>query len=96
VVLLVVYPLMFKGVVKKNYESNKMWQGIYMVTEFYPDYFCLDTPVGQSQITYDKIYRILETKTNFYILVGKNQGVIIVKEDCPQGLDEYIRQLAKR
>lgn len=48
---------------------------------------------GILQVQYRQIYRIVETKTNFYIMLSRNQGIIIVKANCLPELIGFLTQL---
>ena len=36
---------------------------------------------------------LYKTKTNFYLMLAKNQGFILVKDNFPEGLDEFLRNI---
>ena len=44
-------------------------------------------------LKYSQIFRILETKTNFYLLTAENQGTIIVKKNCSPALIAFLKEL---
>ena len=46
-------------------------------------------------IPYDKLYRVVETPTNFYLLIARNQGMVIVKENCSAELIAFLQKLGK-
>lgn len=76
---------------KKAYRSNESVQGTWCTYRFYEQGFEMESAIGHSRFAYRKLYRIAETKTNLYLMIAKNQGVILVKQDCPQGLVEFLR-----
>ena len=90
-------PLAFVGIVyfvaKKNYDSNKAAKDAEMTIEFYNDSIVQKTELGSYKVELSKILKIVETKTNFYIMISRNQGLIIKKENMPEGLEEYIKNI---
>jgi hypothetical protein len=91
----IVYPFLFflaKNIgVKKFFESNTLLKDKDISFEFYEDCFEIKHEAGDEKIPYDKLCDIVETKTNFYLMIAKNQGYIIIKENMPEGLDEFLR-----
>ena len=61
--------------------------------EFYNDYFTETNEYGNTKLEYNKLHKIIETKTNFYLMIAKNQGFILVKENFPEGLEEFLRNI---
>ncbi len=83
----------FKKTVKKTYYSNKAITSCVADFEFYDNYVRELTQNGETKLEYSKIYKIIETKTNFYIMASVNQGFIIVKGNCPDGLVDFIKSI---
>lgn len=83
----------FKKTVKKTYYSNKAITSCVADFEFYDNYVREITQNGETKLEYSKIYKIIETKTNFYIMASVNQGFIIVKGNCPDGLIDFIKSI---
>ena len=46
--------------------------------------------MGNIKVEYTKLYKVLETKENFYLLIGRNQGIIIEKRNCSDKLIQFI------
>ncbi len=78
---------------KKLFESNKLMQDMDASLYFYEDSMEESSEVGKTRVAYDKLYRILETETNFYILFSRGQGFIIIKENCSSELISFVRNL---
>ena len=97
IVFAILYPLMFILVknhsVKKVFDSNKITQNVDVTFEFYEDYFEEKHEAGEAKIPYDKLNEIIETKTNFYLMIAKNQGYMISKQNMPDGLEEFIKKI---
>ena len=51
--------------------------------------------LGFTTIPYDKLYRVVETPTNFYLMIARNQGMVIVKENCSAELIAFLQKLGK-
>lgn len=79
--------------IKRTYESNKSMQDLNSSYLFYGDHLEQVNEMGRSVIEYSKLYRVLETKTNFYLMIAKNQGCIILKENCSEELVSFLRTL---
>lgn len=82
--------------IEKAYRANSELQGLVAEILFYPEHLETHNRLGLTQLPYDKIYRIFETKTNFYIMMTKNQGIIVVKENCTPELCSFIRELLEK
>ena len=49
--------------------------------------------IMEMKIEYSKFDEIFETKTNFYLMIAKNQGYMLPKSDMPSELEEFIRNI---
>ena len=91
------YPLLIwllqRRQIKKIFKTNKVLQNEEVKFEFYDTYFTEEYPYGNTRLEYNKLYKIVETKTNFYLMIAKNQGYILVKENFPEGLEEFLRNI---
>ncbi len=91
----IIYPIvlwiMLNHRIKKVYASNKVLQDTDVNYEFYNTYFVETNNYGTTQLEYNKLNKIIETKTNFYLMIAKNQGFILSKSEFPQGLSEFLR-----
>ncbi len=82
---------------KKTYKSNKMLQSNSVATyKFYDTYFEMNSSNSTSKINYTDIIKIIETKINIYLMIGRNQGCILVKDNLPAGLEAFIKDIKKR
>lgn len=79
--------------IKKTYLSNKSYQDIDLTVEFYDTYMVQKSDMSEAKIEYSNIHKIIETKTNFYVMISENQGAILVKENFPDGLEEFIKNI---
>lgn len=93
----ILYPLLIwllqHRQIKKIFKTNKMLQNEEVKFEFYDTYFTEESPYGNTRLEYNKLYKIVETKTNFYLMIAKNQGYILVKDNFPKGLEEFLRNI---
>lgn len=88
-----VYPRRVDRRAAKSFRNNKVVDGLEFEMSLYEDHFEDVSASGRSSIPYEKLYKIIETPTNIYLLYGPNQGVILRKVDLPEGALEFIRQL---
>ena len=78
---------------RKCWQSNKMMQNMVETFYFYEDHVEQISPMGNITIHYDQLYKILEDQKHFYLLIAKNQGSIVNKENCKEQLIDFIREL---
>lgn len=79
--------------IKKLYFSNKVMQDAKVRFRFCDTCFTEIKAIGESTIEYAKLDQIIETKTNFYLMISKNQGFILTKANFPQGLEAFLHTL---
>ena len=94
ILLFILRPVVQNSALKKAYYSNKILQksGLYTFS-FFNDHFESKTARSFSSVEYCYILRILESKTNFYIMIAVNQAYIINKSNCSPELIEFIKSL---
>ena len=99
-VFCVVLPLLMmflqNNQIKRAYKSNKVVQNAEIHFAFYETYFTQKSANGESKLDYDKLYGRLETRTNIYLMISKQQGYILCKSEFPQGLEEFLRSKVKK
>lgn len=95
IVGLFVFKLLDKSSVKRAYKLLiKHNTGIINTKlNFYEDYLEQITDNSNYKLKYDKIYKIIETNDNFYIMITKNQGIVIIKNNCDSKLIDFIKSL---
>ena len=87
---------LFRGIDKRTakiFMQNKLIANQECEFRFYDDHFESITKNGSTQIDYDKIRRIIETKKNIYIMYSDNQGIMMQKP-VPEGFVEFLHQVA--
>lgn len=97
IVFAVIYPIMIfllqNRQIKKVWKSNKVAQDMLVNFEFYDTYFVEKDKNGNTKLDYSNLHKVIETKTNFYLLIAKNQGFILVKENMPEGLADFLKSI---
>lgn len=82
--------------VRKSFSSQKLLGNQHIRYEFLEDHFIVYTDTSRAEIRYPMLYRIIETKTNFYLLLGPNQSFVVKKENCSGELTGFLGELRKR
>ena len=100
--LLILLPCIFVYLVlflKKTIDDIKKNSKIEEFTntyKFYPTYFKIEYSTGNSKFFYFKIFRLIETKNNFYIYMSKNKAFIVSKNGFinsnPEEFKKFIRK----
>lgn len=84
-----------KGI-KKTYYSNKTIDNEISDYKFYETEFTETDSHGSTTFPYTDLTRIIETKTNFYLMIADNQGFIILKDNCSSELISFLRSLKNK
>ena len=94
---LILLPIAQNSALKKAYYSNRTLQksGLYTYN-FFSNHLEAKTAKSFSSVEYCDIYNILESKTNFYIMIAINQAYIINKSNCSPELIEFIKNLKQK
>ena len=89
---LVLYKKRGEKEIRSGWDTNKsLYEGIEVTIEFYEDYFEQSTEYGTMKVDYDKLYKIYEQPEYFYLMLSKNQAVIVEKAVCEEGLIHFLR-----
>lgn len=92
--IFVVFTALVNKTIKDTYYSNKSLLKFPVVfVNFYENRLESDNKQQFSKYDYEDIFKILETKTNFYIMVSANTSIIIVKQNCSQELITFIQEI---
>ena len=78
------------------YRSGKLAVGLEFDLSFFEDHFDTVDAYEQSSIPSDKMHGIHETPTNFYLMTALSSGIILRKEDLPEGADEFLRGVKEK
>jgi len=96
---IILYPILLycklTKAIKKTYMSNELLKDIVETIEFYESHFISKTEKSEVTVKYEELYKILENKTNFYLMIADNQGYIVSKANCSQELIDFIISLKK-
>ena len=84
-----IFSLIGSRMEKKAYYANTAMQDIVLAYSFYPDHVETNNTLGFTTI------RVVETPTNFYLMIARNQGMVIVKENCSAELIAFLQKLGK-
>ena len=90
-------PLIFKIVLgiqaRKTYGDNPRIHNVVFSCSFYEDFMEQSSVLGSTRIYYREIYKVHETGTNFYLMIGRDAGSIIVKKNCSAELIQFLKNL---
>ena len=92
-VIILMLPVFLNIHSKKIWKSNKSAQDLNVKFDFYETFFIETDEHGETKLEYNKLYKIIETKTNFYLMLSKNQGLILNKINLPEGLDKFLKNI---
>lgn len=79
--------------IKRTYKSNKLITKTVGNFSFYESKVVETTDNATVNYKYSDLSSIIETQTNFYLMIAKNQGMIIVKQNCSAELIEFLKGL---
>lgn len=91
------YPILvyglFQWAMHRNYYSQKVPADRICHYEFQEHSFLARTSVSSSEIPYTSLYRVVESGTNFYLMVGASQSFAIKKENCSEELLHFLHKI---
>ena len=82
--------------VEKDKKSQKMSGNFINKYDFYNNYFKVENPEGKAKIFYFKLYRVVETKSYFYIYVSREYAFIVSKLGFTKGSQEDFSRFIKK
>lgn len=77
-------------------ENNKKQEEQEFTFFFYNDHVTIKGKEGKSKYNYKKIYRVYETKTNFYLYVNNDYSLLINKEGFYGSNEREFRDFIKK
>jgi hypothetical protein len=80
----------------KAFRSNKLSENLDYDLSLYDGHFDSVSFRGSSTTPYDKMNEIIETPTNFYLMTAPGVGVILRKQDMPEGAQEFLRGVKEK
>ncbi|WP_026518581.1 YcxB family protein [Butyrivibrio sp. MC2021] len=84
--------LQMKKNVEQAYYSNKRLQDVTTHFSFYEDRVETKSELGNGVIRYEDLYKLIETKENFYLCVASNQASVIIKNNCSEELIAFLHE----
>ena len=78
--------------VKKVWDSNASLREGETVLRFTEGGLEITSPGGQAHLDYDKLYRLIETDTHFYLMTAINMGGGFPKSLCTTEQQSFIRE----
>ena len=99
IVMAAVYPVLMrfsqKKALEKTYKRATAMHDARIDYRFYEDRFVKVFAENEEEYEYEKLYKITETETNFYLMISKTQGYVLVKDNMPEGLADFLKSLQK-
>ena len=80
---------------KKAFQDMVKLNSTHTDFEFYEDRLEASSAMGNTTMVFDQAFRIIETKTNFYIMMTKNQGAMLSKETLSPELIAFLQKKVK-
>ncbi|MBQ7064570.1 MAG: YcxB family protein [Firmicutes bacterium] len=80
---------------KRSYQQNSALHGLVTTLSFYEDHMESKSRLGHSSLAYNKLFRIVETDTHFYLMPAYNQAYMVKKANCGEGLTDFLREVSK-
>ncbi|AOT57147.1 YcxB family protein [Weissella soli] len=81
--------------IKRTYTSNEAIQNLAVHYNFFDTYVEQTSSLGKTRFDYTNIYKIVEDKTAIYLLVGRQQGLVIPKKTADEPFNNFIRNINK-
>ena len=80
---------------KEAYNKNTLIKDAAYELYFYDTYFIytFNSGMSKSKFQYNRLFEIIETKTNYYLMTVWNNGIIICKSDCPKEFYSFINEI---
>lgn len=77
---------------RKLYQQSKVTKGVVNEYDFFDEYFVNRNINGQGTMAYDKLFKVIETRTHFYLMLSKVQGYTIAKAEAPANFTEFMQK----
>lgn len=88
--------ILSKRAIKKQWEASKTMHNRENEVLFYAGKLQLRSQDGYNFVSYENVYEIKESNTNFYIFLSINQAILIVKDNCSQEIITFLQDLKKK
>lgn len=94
------YPLLLylaaRASIRRAYRTTKISQNLTLNYTFEPERVIVKSTNGESQVRYEDLYKVIETSTHFYLMIGSNQAYIVVKANCDAALIAFLKGLREQ
>lgn len=94
-----IFPFILYGAIRftinNKYKKEAKFLGVESIINFYEDSIEQINQYASTKIPYKDLYKLIETKTNYYFLTGTNTGFNIIKANCSPELIDYIENNLK-
>ncbi len=91
----IAYPVIIIGMqmfrIRKAYKAAGAPKKLTVTYEFYETEVVERMQQGAAHFPYAKLHSIVETKTNFYVMVSASQCLVLCKRNFPEGLSDFVR-----
>lgn len=77
---------------RKLFRQTKVAQDIVNEYDFFEEYFVNRNRNGQGTMAYNELFKVIETRTHFYLMLSKVQGFIIAKSEAPANFTEFMQK----
>jgi hypothetical protein len=81
--------------IKKAWESGKLNDNLEYSYEFFDDHLLRSTRASNISLGYDQLYDVFETKDMIYLMIASNQGLMMEKSNCDDGLIQLLSKYKK-
>ena len=82
--------------IKAAWETNALMKDAIYHYKFSEDRVEASSPKGVEILEYDKMYKLIEIDTHFYMMLAQNVGFIVPKEKLSEEQQNFIRSLDKK
>ena len=77
---------------RKIFRQTKVAQDIVNEYDFFDEYFVNRNRNGQGTMAYNELFKVIETRTHFYLMLSKVQGYTIAKAEAPANFTEFMQK----
>ena len=77
---------------RKLFRQTKVAQDIVNEYDFFDEYFVNRNRNGQGTMAYNELFKVIETRTHFYLMLSKVQGYTIAKAEAPANFTEFMQK----
>lgn len=82
-----------KIAVKRILKTDNVLKDSVQEYTFFPTYLTLKNQNSQTKLEYEKLFRVYETKTNFYLYINKFQAFLVSKKEMKEEEIELLRKI---